>query len=237
MYPSSYPYPQWPDLPGILGLRLPEYIEYFWDTDPGLGNGTNQSLPGGNDLTSTFTLSVGNLTLGSHFLGLRVQTNTGQWSSTRIFPVLIIPTSTATSIVRVEYFVDTDPGQGVAQSLPFTPNSGADVSVNTTINIGLLSAGNHLFFARAQDNHNTWSAPHATLISVLGSCVSLQTGQWSSATTWSCNRVPTFNDIVQLNAGHTVSIGPGQSEAWELVYQGGKINVNSSGKLFIRGTF
>ncbi|MBN8823481.1 CotH kinase family protein [Spirosoma sp.] len=39
-----------------------------------------------------------------------------------------------------------------------------------------------------------------------GPCQSLASGLWSSASTWSCGRVPTLCDLVQIQDGHTVTI-------------------------------
>ncbi|GAB3019197.1 CotH kinase family protein [Spirosoma pulveris] len=46
-----------------------------------------------------------------------------------------------------------------------------------------------------------------------GSCASLASGNWSTAATWSCGRVPTACDDVLISAGHVVTINISNAEA------------------------
>ena len=53
--------------------------EYFFDTDPGIGNGTAITL-NGNSNTLNFSANIPtSLATGPHVLGLRVKHNNGQW--------------------------------------------------------------------------------------------------------------------------------------------------------------
>jgi hypothetical protein len=54
--------------------------EYFWDADPGLGQGTALTVTPGTTLDELVTLSLEDLDFGLHYLGLRVQTEAGVWS-------------------------------------------------------------------------------------------------------------------------------------------------------------
>lgn len=56
--------------------------EYFYDADPGIGNGSPLSvITPGDTVTQTFNIPVPNsLSQGQHFLGLRVKDQSGTWS-------------------------------------------------------------------------------------------------------------------------------------------------------------
>ncbi|MCK9422749.1 MAG: T9SS type A sorting domain-containing protein [Bacteroidales bacterium] len=65
-------------------------------------------------------------------------------------------TGLSQNITKVEYFIDTDPGQGLAVNVPVTP--APDISdLNFTINIGSLSVGFHNLFIRSKDANSIWS--------------------------------------------------------------------------------
>jgi hypothetical protein len=55
--------------------------EYFFDTDPGVGNGTALALTQGMTITTNFTILIpSGMTDGDHYLHLRVQDQDGNWS-------------------------------------------------------------------------------------------------------------------------------------------------------------
>ncbi|MEI7981599.1 MAG: T9SS type A sorting domain-containing protein [Bacteroidota bacterium] len=59
------------------------------------------------------------------------------------------------NITRVEYFFDTDPGQGLGVDVPVTP--APDISnLNFTIDITSLPAGFHNLFIRSKDANHHW---------------------------------------------------------------------------------
>jgi len=55
--------------------------EYFFDHDPGIGNGVGFSFPASDTLTNfPLTINVGSLPDGDHTLQIRVQDSAGKWS-------------------------------------------------------------------------------------------------------------------------------------------------------------
>lgn len=58
---------------------------------------------------------------------------------------------------------------------------------------------------------------------VADGCESVQSGDWHNPSTWSCNRLPTIDDLVTINAGHTVTISANDAQANRIVYNGGTI--------------
>ena len=57
-------------------------VEYFYDTDPGVGKGSSLTVSSpGDSIKQTFSIPVPNsLSLGKHFLGIRVKDGAGNWS-------------------------------------------------------------------------------------------------------------------------------------------------------------
>lgn len=62
---------------------------------------------------------------------------------------------TGTKIGRIEYFIDTDPGQGKAT--PFTFTSAASVSLDLELDLASVAVGVHTLFIRAVDDKGLWS--------------------------------------------------------------------------------
>ncbi|MFN8286272.1 MAG: CARDB domain-containing protein [Chitinophagales bacterium] len=132
------------------------YAEYFFDTDPGVGNATSLAISSGIDSTThTGVIPVPlNLSGGIHYLYVRTRTTSGLWSHYEGRPLFI---NSGKTIDAAEYFFDTDPGIGHGFNLPIS--SGID-STSTTggINIpGTLNAGNHFLYVRTRSSSGLWS--------------------------------------------------------------------------------
>lgn len=167
--------------------------EYFWDTDPGAGNGTPVSATDGSfsstfeQLTKTGVATPGN---GLHKLCIRIKDNTGVWGPvfTNIINVQQTLPSTIMAIALAEYFWDTDPGTGNG-----TPVLAADGNFNgtyeqlTRTGIALPSAGLHVFNIRIKDNTGVWGPVFKNVIDVQTTTLS---GCWKS-----------------ISAGNTHSLG------------------------------
>ena len=126
--------------------------EYFFDTDPGFGNGINIPVTAGADLQNiNFSTGIGSLAPGVHQLFLRSQNTNGKWSvsNRHIFykqnPANGVPPAAITSI---EYFIDIDPGFNNAVPLAVNP---APVFSDFIMpaNISGLSVGNHKLYIRS----------------------------------------------------------------------------------------
>lgn len=124
--------------------------EYFFDVDPGLGNGTPLSI---TPVTSTITTSISTSALedGEHFLFIRTRHDDNTWSLSdpQVFYI-------RTRIVAAEYFIDTDPGFG--NGTPLAINTPSDlITISPTVSTPFLSDGNHYLFIRTKDIHGKWS--------------------------------------------------------------------------------
>ena len=96
--------------------------EYFWNTDPGQGNGTSLIAVDGNwdeSLESVFKTITSLPGPGYNVFNIRVQDNDGNWSNVFKSVVYIDSLQQITvpdfSLSSGEYFWDTDLGQGVME--------------------------------------------------------------------------------------------------------------------------
>jgi hypothetical protein len=153
-------------------------IEYFFDNDPGKGNGTAVAVASPaaviNDLS--FTASTAGLSNGMHTLFTRSKSSTGDWSiaSKQIF--LKQPITIAGNITKLEYFFDNDPGFGNATNITgFTPGTAINDFVFTA-DASALSNGLHFLYVRSKDD---WSITNTILfykqpIAVAGNITKLE---------------------------------------------------------------
>ncbi|MCD4695550.1 MAG: hypothetical protein K8S16_04845 [Bacteroidales bacterium] len=155
----------------IFKLRAPDSppptkdvvaCEYFFDTDPGFGNGTALTVTPGLAISESYSIDITGLILGFHTIFFRVQDSDGLWSLTDkrdIFKMEITdPRPPAPNIVAMEYFIDTDPGFG--NGTPVTVPASTNIDENFLIDVSGLITGNHILFVRVQDENGKWSLTH-----------------------------------------------------------------------------
>lgn len=134
-------------------------VEYFFDSDPGVGNAIALPVTLGTTINETYNLSTSALAAGFHTFNARVRDNTGKWSlfTTRTFYIIPNPFSISPSvnITKAEYFYDSDPGVGNGTNIPITTSA----SINLTANLptSLLTAGFHTVNVRVRDDKGRWS--------------------------------------------------------------------------------
>jgi len=110
------------DMRDIFKMRLPDSppltkdvvaFEYFFDTDPGFGNGTSLPVTAGLDIDEDYVIDITSLSLGFHEMFFRVQDSDNIWSLTdkRDIFKMRLPDAPplAKDVVALEYFFDTDP--------------------------------------------------------------------------------------------------------------------------------
>lgn len=154
--------------------------EYFWDTDPGLGNGNSISAQDGNfdeaieDLFKA-GVSTSGLSLGSHSFYVRIKGSDGQWSNSFRNTVFINGINTTISrscnVMQGEYFWDNDPGEGNG-SLILALDGNFDEALESLFETGIsivgLSIGPHNFNVRVKGNDGQWSQVFQSIIQVDG---------------------------------------------------------------------
>lgn len=139
------------------------YVEYFIDTDPGVGKGVPLALP---DLAYKAHLNLEpeidtkGLALGEHQLYVRAKDAFDQWTNVMNRPFTIVESGSSEEpeqegdLARIEYFFDTDPGYGKG-----IPLAKASTGENTyEMSFESLTPGYHLLSLRAQDKTGHWSS-------------------------------------------------------------------------------
>lgn len=122
-------------------------LEYFYDNDPGVGNGTTLEAEYGE---SVVFLSTEGLSAGAHILSMRAKDSQGGWSTTVTVPLYVFTPDI--DITAAEYFVDTDPGQGKANQLTVDPTG----RIAFTVPTANLAVGIHTMTLRGKDASGTW---------------------------------------------------------------------------------
>ncbi len=137
--------------------------EYFFNNDPGAGLGTNipLPLPSANIEDVSFMADVSELATGFNILFLRAKDASGKWSFTQQRPLY----KTAMhfdlpELVQAEYFFNTDPGFGMAESVPLGNPSVNILNITFTMDVTFLGSGFNMLFVRARDAAGKWSLTH-----------------------------------------------------------------------------
>jgi hypothetical protein len=157
----------WSQLRHITGA------EYFWDSDPGVGNGIplNSSDGSFDEAIETALDSTTDLpSTGPHSFSVRYLDAAGTWGPA-FKTIILIDVSTSTqrsiTVTQGEYFWDTDPGVG--SGIPFLAFDGNyDEAIETIAasTSDLPSVGAHLFGVRVRDAENAWSNAFSTIIEI-----------------------------------------------------------------------
>jgi hypothetical protein len=142
-------------------------IEYFFDTDPGFGAANPISVsPAAKQTTRNFFISVDELSPGAHTLYLRSLNEDSVWSITHYYTIVKMDVNARLAdAVRIEYFIDDDPGFGAGKPVPVSP----DVNVNKIFMVdlsGVVTAADlanpaynseHTLYVRALASDGEWA--------------------------------------------------------------------------------
>ncbi|MBL7941336.1 MAG: PKD domain-containing protein [Flavobacteriales bacterium] len=147
--------------------------EYFWNTDPGQGNGTPMLAVDGN-LNEAFEQAMANGVAspgdGTHILSVRVIGLDGTWSP--VFSSVVVIESPISvrdiKIMQAEYFFDTDPGEGAGTPLLAVDGNfnNAFEKISTNTNSGLLIPGAHVLNVRVRGLDGSWSSAFQSAVYV-----------------------------------------------------------------------
>src|SRR3989344_2677407 len=154
----------------VWGQKVVTQGEYFWDTDPGQGNGIALTATDGNfdeTLEDLFAsgIDVSTLSLGAHSFNVRIKGQDANWSG--VFKQTIYlegPLTTITRTINVtqgEYFWDTDPGKGSGTPLLATDGTfdeALEDLFRNGIDVSALSLGAHSFNVRIKGQDANWSS-------------------------------------------------------------------------------
>jgi PKD repeat protein len=133
-------------------------VEYFIDTDPGYGSGLPLSFTAGASVVITDEVEVEGLSTGFHRFFVRAKDQNGKWSvaHSSTFFSDAIPSTVMPNIAYGEYFLNTDPGYGNANSIPIS--SLPDISdYQYFIPLTGVIQGFNRLFVRFRDSNGKWS--------------------------------------------------------------------------------
>ncbi|WP_462252183.1 T9SS type A sorting domain-containing protein [Ferruginibacter sp.] len=156
-------YPPAPPAPGNI-IKA----EYFFDTDPGFGNGVDITVSAAVDLPNVLALvNTAALSVGTHRIYLRTLSVEGNWSISN-FKEFIVDFNPAYppappapgNIIKAEYFFDTDPGFGNGTDIPVTAATNLP-NVLAAVNTAALSTGTHRIYLRTLNLEGSWSISNA----------------------------------------------------------------------------
>ena len=175
-------------------------MEYFFDTDPGIGQATPVSFTAYTQVAQTFTADISSLDKGLHRLYVRAKDSTGKWSllTTRIFKVTETETiSTASEIKALEYFIDVDPGIGNGIPVDIAASENLTITINN--DLSELNPGLHKLYVRSQDNLGNWSLLGSRLFNVESEPAQLASSINSIRWTISGNNITPYSETKSIN--------------------------------------
>ena len=133
-------------------------IEYFFDTDPGIGLATQISFSAAATITNlAIDISAVPLSSGFHKLYLRSKTSDGIWTHTHVRDFYVMNVGVAENIVKFEYFFDADPGFDNGIAAPVAPPSPTVTDQDIFADVSALSIGAHTIYLRAKDSGGEWT--------------------------------------------------------------------------------
>ncbi len=131
-------------------------MEYFIDADPSQGSATAVTISTATDLDIMQSIPTTGLTEGFHVISFRAQDENGIWGLVEVKPFYIAQSISASqnTIDLMEYFIDSDPGQGNGTSIAITADTDFDIMAG--IPTTGLTQGFHLLTVRARDDKGIW---------------------------------------------------------------------------------
>lgn len=174
-----------------------DYVEYFFDNDPGYGNGTNLPITAGQVVLSEPNFDISALSTGIHFLHIRAKNSNGFWSMNYAKPFVNLG-QYEPIINYVEFHIDSFTGFG--NGIPVAINQ--STTIDTSLIVPLpqdITAENHDIFVVAKDNNGSWSLIMQTVF-----CVGAQ-ASFVSDTTCLNNETVFTSTSVNTNSSTTYS--------------------------------
>jgi hypothetical protein len=136
--------------------------EYFFNNDPGLGNGTSFAISEtSGEFTKVIDALVTNLPIGFNTFYVRAKQNTNWSMFERSLFYKIDPNINFTEDVSIknlkyaEYFLDIDPGLGSGTSISITKEK--EINITFSLDISSLTQGFHTIYIRTKNEDDKWS--------------------------------------------------------------------------------
>jgi hypothetical protein len=144
----------------LIGISLKAQeitdIEYYFDTDPGQGNGIHLNIQNASTTVDTsFEIYIPSLSNGFHKFYLRIKNVNGIWSLTNNQTFYKVMSETTGNLVQMEYFIDSIKTPGSGTKVSVTAGSSVDKVFN--VDVTSFPEGFHKFYVSAQDASGKWS--------------------------------------------------------------------------------
>ncbi len=143
-------------------------VEVFFDNDLGFGRNIVQRINSkGGDTPISLSLTVpATLPVGAYLLGVRTQTERGQWSPVQLTPITVFSSQRTATITRVEVFLDPATAYGAGTALTYSPVNAQDVTVDDRVELDLRTPGRYNFQFRARDSNGRWSENYIVPVTI-----------------------------------------------------------------------
>jgi hypothetical protein len=138
--------------------------EYFFDIDPGFGNGTPITFAAAEQVDLQLPIAVSGLAPGGHILGIRMKDNAGHWGLTNRRSFTVASLVVGGDLVEGEYYFDTDPGFGNAT--PFSFTAAQQINYIQSFPVETLPPGGHVLGLRLRDSGGHWGLTNRRLFMV-----------------------------------------------------------------------
>lgn len=135
-------------------------MEYFFDSDPGLGNGIAIPVSPGPSQNKNIIINTSGMTSGFHAFWTRAKHQSGNWGVPEVRIVYVASEQVGSDgiITDMEYYFDSDPGQGNGTQITIT-GSPTSLDFSPLIAFSSLTSGFHALHTRARDNNGNWGIP------------------------------------------------------------------------------
>lgn len=158
--------------PYVLPAINVAVAEFFWDTDPGQGNGITMLAFDGN-FNDAFEVVRINSTaapsLGLHVLNIRIRDAGGRWGPVfrTIVAVQVPYVMPVIHVASAECFWNTDPGQGNGTAMvAFDGNYNNALESVLQSGYNTPGLGTHKLAVRVRDASNRWGPVFSTVVTV-----------------------------------------------------------------------
>lgn len=139
-------------------------LEYYIDNDPGIGLANSLTITASDTIKTSFDIPLGSLSAGMHKIYFRTFNDSGKWGIAQEKLFFVDDSVKYNPITSAEYYIDQDPGLGLATQVSITK---ADSSTyNNPISIGNISSGIHTINFRYKGYTNQWSIATSRLFFV-----------------------------------------------------------------------
>jgi hypothetical protein len=130
-------------------------LEYFFDKDTTVGKMNKVTISKSDTLKTQIQPDVSQLSIGQHFMHVRVKNTKGNWSPFQFAQFVLEDTATQGKINILEYFIDKDSVVGGMKQVKITPS---DTLFNTIrYDVNGLSSGQHFMHVRVKNSKGNWS--------------------------------------------------------------------------------